>query len=241
MIKLDLTGRIFGRLTVIEEVNKKGRDIEWVCKCCCGNTVTVRRSSLMSERTKSCGCLWREKQTTHNASKTPEYRVWQSMKQRCNNAKAYRYKDYGERGIVVCDRWNSFECFFEDMGQRPSISHSVDRIDNDGNYEPGNCKWSTRSEQQRNKRPIKDNNNLKRGDDHWTRKDTEKAKKIAIKNIKKAHHSGEENNNSKLTKTTAKQLREIHKLFPDKRMDELGSLFGVGRETARKVIRGISW
>lgn len=117
-------------------------------------------------KTRSCGCYGRENssilKSTHNKTKTITYKSWFSMKQRCYNPNNKSYKNYGARGIIVCDRWlHSFENFLNDMGERPSLSFSLDRIDSNGMYEPSNCKWSTMEEQQNNKRnsvKIKINN-----------------------------------------------------------------------------------
>lgn len=175
-----------------------------------------------------------------NKSKTPEYQAWASMRQRCLNPKSQRFHDYGGRGITVCKEWESFEQFYADMGPRPSSDHSIDRIDNDSGYSPVNCKWSTRSEQQKNKRPY-DPSNLPHGDDHWTRRDRERAREISANNIRKAHGSGEKNPNSKLTSEEARRMRDVFSENKSISMTELGSIFGVGRETARKVIKGEAW
>lgn len=151
----------FGRLTVIERV---GNDIRnqavWACQCSCGNIVTVCGAKLRSGHTKSCGCLHKKTlsalRKTHGMSGTPEYNSWNSMKDRCRNKDNQDFKNYGGRGITVCDRWlNSFENFFADMGPKPSPNHSIDRKDNDGNYYPGNCKWSTILEQANNTGKLK--------------------------------------------------------------------------------------
>jgi len=133
--------------------------VKWWCQCSCGSEpIEVVGSSLVNGHTKSCGCYNRERlvesHTIHGeADKTPEYSAWQRMRNRCLNKKSKRYKDYGERGIKICDRWlESFENFLEDMGRRPTKDHSLDRIDNNSNYGPNNCKWSTRTEQNRNRR-----------------------------------------------------------------------------------------
>lgn len=149
--RLDLTGRRFGRLVALEVmiINKTTR---WLCICDCGVTRIVWRCSLTNGTSKSCGCLAKElsslRNSTHGMSGSRELSVWRDMMHRCKDLKN---KDYGGRGIAVCDRWMKFENFFEDMGSRPKGTQ-IDRIDNDGNYEPSNCKWSTPKENSNNKR-----------------------------------------------------------------------------------------
>jgi hypothetical protein len=149
-------GLVFGRLTVVG-VSHDGNFQMWECLCSCGKKKAIRRASLRNGNSKSCGCANTEATTnrnySHRESKNPVYQTYAKMIQRCENRKCKNYVDYGGRGIRVCEEWRKdFLSFLAYIGPRPSNLHTVDRIDNNGNYEPGNVKWSTRREQNRNKR-----------------------------------------------------------------------------------------
>lgn len=166
MRKKDLTDKRFGRLVVIAENGHYGNEIVWLCRCDCGKIKTIRGGSLRTGKTLSCGCF--NKEVTIDRSKitnrkhglcangviTSEYRTWQHMIGRCTQPSRKDYKNYGGRGISVCERWkDSVQDFLKDMGPKPSAKHSLDRIDVNGNYEPSNCRWATWREQRMNQRP----------------------------------------------------------------------------------------
>ena len=155
----DLTEKAFGRLIVVRAAAKIRGKSAWCCACACGESHTATARNLLAGNTRSCGCLQREeasaKRSIHRQShqaNAVEYHTWVAMRARCRDSGGVYWPNYGWRGITVCARWDSsYENFIADMGPRPAGT-SIDRVNNDGNYEPGNCRWATPKQQANNRR-----------------------------------------------------------------------------------------
>lgn len=156
--RIDISGQRFGALVVLYRDGRIGRHAAWRCKCDCGVYVNVTGSWLRRGVKKACGInghSWAKICASKRGiadSKRPEHNVWERMIDRCTNEKHHKFESYGGRGITVCERWMSFKSFFLDMGSRPTPEHTIERKNNDGNYDPDNCVWATKKEQNRNKR-----------------------------------------------------------------------------------------
>jgi len=163
--KLNLIGQKFGRLLVVSKSQKtdSSGNLHWDCVCECGNKKIVVGFSLIQGATTSCGCYHKEVITKHNMTRSTTYMAWARMKTRCLCKDFKQYDDYGGRGITVCERWMNFENFYDDMGEKPKGKYQLDRINVNGNYEPGNCRWAIGSVNSHNRRPNKNSTSKYKG------------------------------------------------------------------------------
>lgn len=160
---IDITGQVFGRLTALGPVGKnKNRQILWLCQCDCGNTVTVGSQYIRDGGTRSCGCFQKESRSfnsrKHGLAHHPLYKIWIDIIKRCTNSNAIAYKNYGGRGIAICDEWRhdfaAFHSYVTNLEHHGEHGYSIDRIDNSKGYEPGNLRYATRLQQSQNTRKV---------------------------------------------------------------------------------------
>jgi hypothetical protein len=196
---IDLSGRRFGRLNVITNDilrtdGRQRRERLWRCLCDCGNEAQVSGGNLRGGNVASCGCLRKENahKTKHGWARREdggpkkEYRIWAGIIKRCQNPACLAFPRYGGRGIMVCDRWLEFENFIADMGPMPSPNLTIERIDTDGHYAPGNCRWDTRTQQARNQRIKKSNTSGVTGV-NWSKQKSKWIVRITSSNGRRFH------------------------------------------------------
>lgn len=234
----DLTGMVFGDLTAKSLVGRDKHGIAvWLCECSCGRTHEATGSLLLRGHVRSCG------RHGHGMRGTPIYGVWNSMKNRCSNPNVASFKSYGARGIKVCERWQKFENFYADMGDRPSSNHSIERRDNDGDYSPENCYWAdkaTQSSNKRNNRFIEANGETLHLAEWARRLGCNPAAILArlatgMSEVEAVTKPITARPNSRLTDVEAAEIRSK---YPAMSMQKIADLFGVSKKTILNVIHG---
>lgn len=200
--KIDMIGKVYGKLVVLKQVSTKKSQPHYLCKCDCGNEKIIAGASLRHGHTKSCGCIWQEKVTKHGFCGTKVYTSWQGMKHRCDCKSNPKYHIYGGAGITYDPRWHSFEQFLSDMGKPPSDQHTLDRIDGTKGYYKENCRWATYSQQSVNTRKRKNCSSQYKGV-CW---DKSRKKWVAICNYK---HLGRFSNEAVAAKAYDEKATEL--------------------------------
>lgn len=259
---IDLTGQRFGLLTVVQRLPPADGRTLWLTRCDCGNEKVAKTEKLRAGECRSCGCRERMSHGLYTAHR-PEHQAWSDMKSRCSNPEHRSYADYGGRGITVCARWaESFEAFLADMGPRPSPEHSIDRIDNNRGYEPGNCRWAVPAVQMSNTRRNRYVEYLgervtvsqlarRFGISKATlRMRLEQGEAVAaavasLASRERGDRAGENNGRARLTE---EQVAEIRRRAPsptergrNAAYERLGSEFGVTGAQIRKIALGQAW
>lgn len=242
----DLTGMVFGSLTALMYAgsNKHGQ-ATWVCDCACGKRKTIVAQSLLNGDSTTCGMAGHRGPTNyvHGMKGAPIYGVWNSMKNRCSNPKIASFKSYGGRGIKVCERWQKFENFYADMGDRPSDNHSIERRNNNSDYSPENCYWADKATQAKNKRNNRfiEANGERLHLAEWARRLGCNPPAIlarlatGMSEVEAVTKPIPGRPNSRLTDI---QAAEIRSKYPGMSMQKIADLFGVSKKTIFNVIHG---
>ncbi len=250
---IDLLGKRFGKLRVVAQLKERrhGGKKVWLCRCDCGGRATPPTGALTSGNTRSCGCTrgspsGRGHGHARVGKLTPEYIAWQGIKDRCHNPRGQHWSNYGGRGIKVCGRWReSFAAFLEDVGERPGPDHSIDRKDNDGDYDPRNVRWATRKQQNRNTRR---NRVVTHRGQTMTLIEWSEVLGVSYEALRLRLRSGWSIEKTlstpvrvrKLTREKADEIREAYEVGGET-YESLGKRYGVRADYIGKILSGKHW